>query len=942
MSYAYKIGLMVIMSLLLSVTDRRPFLIKECPGPSSIFYEMTETSDFIQVGTTIFFATKDKANGRALWKTDGTPEGTVLVKDINPRMWDSFGSNAISFKGRLLFFAYDGSPLSRLWTSNGTTSGTYIVKDIESAQISLAPSFFLKWKGALYFLAGSTPKNYGLWRTDGTANGTFRAVGFSADKKWNIEKAYQIPETTRPIMEPDVFRTATAGIRSVIMDSYLYYVGGSDLWKTDGTDEGTHVIAPATSARPEAALKELVALDSTLLFVARDQHGRELWQSNGTPEGTSFLKDIREGERSSDPRNLIRYKHLIFFSADDGVHGREVWITDGTTNGTHILKDIAPGSKSSNPKSFIVSENAFYFMTLMQEPVTLNCEQAIWKTDGTEQGTHALHSFRVDCNGTAYYDKFWMTPKGLIFKAPMNGNMCMIRYDPHSEILDCFYKTLWEESAGINAAPAYEGLIFSEYDHRTGTRIILSDGTEKGTKSFFLQPNARSNCYMRELFPFKEQVYFVQDLRDKDSTISALWKSDGTPQGTGAIHDISGSLLAIIGDTFYFSAEKYGTGYSGYELWSSEGTSSGAFLVQDINPGSAGSSPSNLMELPPWVLLTATDSVHGIGLWRLEPASREITMLKELNKDGFWFPDDFIKWKNKIYFLMKDTNNEYVLWRTDGTNEGTVSVCPLYPLSTSPELEVKGKAGLDFFFFNATSPSYSHEFLWRSDGTAEGTFPVKASNDGNLNVSSGLWIEYHKILYLNSYDQVKGAELWRSDGTASGTYLLKDINPGTGSSAPFFRALCGDVIFFSASDGSHGQELWKSDGTAKGTVMVKDINPGLSGSMPDAYPNRAICDGTQLLFSASDGMHGRELWESDGTAKGTHMIKDFIPGPSSSNPEDFVLAGKYIYFKITDPIRGVSLWGIRSHTSGLLGVECRSVGVSGCRGRRSHTSGSLG
>ncbi|NIP52547.1 MAG: hypothetical protein GWN61_15505, partial [candidate division Zixibacteria bacterium] len=34
------------------------------------------------------------------------------------------------------------------------------------------------------------------------------------------------------------------------------------------------------------------------------------------------------------------------------------------------------------------------------------------------------------------------------------------------------------------------------------------------------------------------------------------------------------------------------------------------------------------------------------------------------------------------------------------------------------------------------------------------------------------------------------------------------------------------TLFFAASDGIHGYELWKSDGTAAGTVMVKDINPG--------------------------------------------------------------------------------------------------------------------
>ncbi|BBH39037.1 hypothetical protein myaer102_15570 [Microcystis viridis NIES-102] len=64
-------------------------------------------------------------------------------------------------------------------------------------------------------------------------------------------------------------------------------------------------------------------------------------------------------------------------------------------------------------------------------------------------------------------------------------------------------------------------------------------------------------------------------------------------------------------------------------------------------------------------------------------------------------------------------------------------------------------------------------------------------------------------------------------------FLVKDINPG--SSNPYDLTAVGNTLFFAASDGVNGRELWKSDGTAAGTVLVKDINPG-SGFYTSSNP----------------------------------------------------------------------------------------------------------
>jgi ELWxxDGT repeat protein len=68
-------------------------------------------------------------------------------------------------------------------------------------------------------------------------------------------------------------------------------------------------------------------------------------------------------------------------------------------------------------------------------------------------------------------------------------------------------------------------------------------------------------------------------------------------------------------------------------------------------------------------------------------------------------------------------------------------------------------------------------------------------------------------------------------------------------------------LYFSADDGQHGPELWQSDGTLTGTAMIADINPGSTGSLAGGSfgANMAVLNGS-LYFAANDGVHGQELW----------------------------------------------------------------------------------
>jgi ELWxxDGT repeat protein len=82
------------------------------------------------------------------------------------------------------------------------------------------------------------------------------------------------------------------------------------------------------------------------------------------------------------------------------------------------------------------------------------------------------------------------------------------------------------------------------------------------------------------------------------------------PSGSSSPHE-----LTSIAGTLFFAAKD---GPTGIELWTSEGTAEGTYLVDDIRSGPQGSKPSGLARLGDLLLFKAEDGTHGEEVWKLE------------------------------------------------------------------------------------------------------------------------------------------------------------------------------------------------------------------------------------------------------------------------------------------------------------------------------------
>lgn len=376
---------------------------------------------FASMGGAIFFAASDSVHGHELWRSDGTADGTVLVKDVasGTSEFDSLIEQLLSVNGTLYFTAFEEPfPFGRrmLWKSDGTAEGT-------DQLIDIVPTRMYDVGGTLYFAYGTQ-----LWKSDGSESGTLLVKDIAPGRPYSeldfltlvngtvffraIDEVYGVE-----LWKSDGTESGTVLVKDISTagDSWpheltefqnaLYFVAREDilyqLWRSDGTASGTTVVKDTLYVPSDpfitpltywSNLPDLTSVNETLFFVANDGvHGQELWKSDGTPEGTVLVKDVNPGAAHGGPDVLMHSENRIYFTAYDDVHGRELWVSDGTPEGTSLVKDIYPGAESGLPNTMVNVGGVMYFSANAGDGYRL------WKTDGTESGTVVAADLDVGC-----------------------------------------------------------------------------------------------------------------------------------------------------------------------------------------------------------------------------------------------------------------------------------------------------------------------------------------------------------------------------------------------------------------------------------------------------------------------------------------------------------------------------------------------------------------
>ena len=292
---------------------------------------------FTAVGDKLFFVGGDgtPSQGNALWVTDTTPNGTQMVKDIHSATGGA-NTNSVqelfAFNDTLIFLGNDAINGYELWKSDGTANGTQMVKDINPVQLfgspgDSIPRKFTKLGNSLYFKANDGTNGTELWKTDGTLNGT------ELVKDVNPGALSGLSNTDIILLNDQLY--------------FKVYNGSHQLWKSDGTPNGTMMVS-ALGGNSFGGDSFCIVGDKFYFTAYGASHGNELWVSDGSLNGTFMVKDINPGPSygvgsgTNNPFQLAVDNNLdlLYFSGDDGTNGKEIWVTDGTAAGTNMAANF--------------------------------------------------------------------------------------------------------------------------------------------------------------------------------------------------------------------------------------------------------------------------------------------------------------------------------------------------------------------------------------------------------------------------------------------------------------------------------------------------------------------------------------------------------------------------------------------------------------------------
>lgn len=293
---------------------------------------------FMACNNKMFFMVDDRGETN-LWVSDGTVAGTQLLNNSG-NVWIERTVNNIVY-----FTVYNSITDFELWRTDGTVAGTYILIDNIDYEHEGYASLAMSFNNKFYFIYKGD-----AWATDGTVSGT------TLQKSFDDELGFY-------------------GYQYKVGDHQYFTRGTSTLWRTNGTD--WTALKEFVCALP-ANFMTLNGEDYFLYYYGdctENPHMQELWKTDGTPEGTVLVKNAGTPTFTTKPMAIVDNK--LYFEGHDAEHGDDLWVSDGTEAGTHFVKELGIGDVRIDLTRFTQTTSGTYFLAN-----DANENRQLWKLTG--------------------------------------------------------------------------------------------------------------------------------------------------------------------------------------------------------------------------------------------------------------------------------------------------------------------------------------------------------------------------------------------------------------------------------------------------------------------------------------------------------------------------------------------------------------------------------
>jgi trimeric autotransporter adhesin len=391
------------------------------------------------------------------------------------------------------------------------------------------------------------------------------------------------------------------------------------------------------------------------------------------------------------------------------------------------------------------------------------------------------------------------------------------------------------------------------------SRLYKTDGTSGNTVVL----EGGSNMYVTMLLGFlgNDLLYIAGDIYHGESL--GLYKTSGTigsGQLVSAFNQTNDILVAYpmtitMNNVLYF----YGSdGVTGFELWRTDGTGAGTYLVKDINPGIESSFPfaatkQYFAELNGFIYFSAAEPINGCELWKSDGTEAGTMMVANIDTSEATIPQlgsnpaYFCTYNNEVYFSGYRPVDGRELWKTDGTEAGTVLVKDITSGSGSPSDLIVYNGSLYFVAY-----SQNQDFtLFRSNGTGNGTVVIKepaAGGPGDVREP----IIFNKKLYFGGFHDQGFYAIWFSDGTAAGTNYLP-VGPSQFNSPISNLLATTNYLYFNTTNDTN-------IGIYRTSSQANQINLLTSASFNANQYHSMFLVNNCIVARGDDGTSGEEIY----------------------------------------------------------------------------------